>query len=100
MEAHSLSPLAPSFTVCHLVENLTLFHKAQADHVSSTKLSKVIAEKYEQMTENEKMYVVERLLDVREGDQGNLEFLTKWEGYSENEITWETIESFNGLLDE
>ena len=50
--------------------------------------------------ENEKEYVVEKLLAVREGDDGDLEFLTKWEGYTQDHNTWEKLEIFNGPLSE
>jgi hypothetical protein len=52
--------------------------------VSASKISKATAKKYQQLLENEKEYVVEKLLDVREGNGGDLEFLTKWEGYSQD----------------
>ena len=62
--------------------------KAQSDHVSASKISKAMAKKYQQLLENEKEYVVEKLLAVREGDGRYLEFLTKWEGYTQDHNTW------------
>ena len=68
------------------VSNILHIHqfKAQSDRVSASKISKATAKKYQQLLENEKEYVVEKLLDVREGNGGDLEFLTKWEGYSQD----------------
>ncbi len=43
---------------------------------------------------------MEKLLDVREGDGGDLEFLTKWEGYTQDHNTWAKLETFNGPLSE
>jgi chromobox protein 5 len=68
--------------------------------VSASKISKATAKKYQQLLENEKEYVVEKLLDVRECDGGDLEFLTKWEGYTKDHNTWEKLETFNGPLSE
>ena len=84
------------------VSNILHIHqfKAQSDRVSASKISKATAKKYQQLLENEKEYVVEKLLDVREGDGGDLEFLTKWEGYTKDHNTWEKIETFNGPLSE
>ena len=66
--------------------------------MSTLKISKETAEKYQQLLEDEKEYVVEKLLAVRECDNGALEFLTKWEGYSKDHRTWEKFETFNGPL--
>jgi hypothetical protein len=52
------------------------------------------------LLEGEKEYVVKELLDVRESDNGELEFLTKWEGYTDRHNTWERKETFNGNLSE
>ena len=43
------------------------------------------------MLEDEKEYIVEELLDVRQSNDGELEFLTKWEGYTNDHNTWEKI---------
>ena len=59
-----------------------------------------MAKNNQQLLENKKEYVVEKLLDVREGDGGDLEFLTKWEGYTQDHNTWEKLETFNGPLSE
>ena len=72
--------------------------KAQPCDVSTLKISKETAQKYQQLLEDEKEYVVEKLLAVRECDNGALEFLTKWEGYSKDHITWEKFKTFNGPL--
>ena len=74
--------------------------KAQSCDVSTLKISKETAQKYQQLLEDEKEYVVEKLLAVRECDNGALEFLTKWEGYSKDHSTWEKFETFNGPLHE
>ena len=68
--------------------------------MSTLKISKETAEKYQQLLEDEKEYVVEKLLAVRECENGELEFLTKWEGYTKDYNTWEKIETFNGPLSE
>ncbi len=68
--------------------------------VSSICISKATAKKYQQLLENEKEYVVEKLLAVREGDGGDLEFLTKWEGYTQDHNTLEKLETYNGPLSE
>jgi hypothetical protein len=39
-------------------------------------ITKATATKYRQLLENEKEYVVEKLLSVRERDDGDFEFLT------------------------
>ena len=84
------------------VSNILHIHqfKAQSDRVSASKISKATAKKYQQLLENEKEYVVEKLLAVREGDDGDLEFFTKWEGYTQDHNTWEKLETFNGPLSE
>lgn len=68
--------------------------------MSTLKISKETTEKYQQLLEDEKEYVVEKLLAVRECENGELEFLTKWEGYTKDHNTWEKIETFNGPLSE
>mgnify|MGYP006145102327 FL=1 len=70
------------------------------DESCSFKISEDIAQKYKQLLEGEKEYVVKELLDVRESDNGELEFLTKWEGYTDRHNTWERKETFNGNLSE
>ncbi len=84
------------------VSNILHIHqfKAQSDRVSASKISKATAKKYQQLLENKKEYVVEKLLDIREGDGGDLEFLAKWEGYIQDHNTWEKLETFNGPLSE
>ena len=52
------------------------------------------------MLKDEKEYVVEKLLAVRGCENGELEFLTKWEGYTKDHNTCEKIETFNGPLSE
>ena len=52
-------------------------------------ITKATATKYRQLLENEKEYVVEKLLSVRERDDGEFEFLTKWEGFIQDQNTWE-----------
>ena len=74
--------------------------QAQCYDVSALKISKETSEKYQQLLEDEKEYVVEKLLDVRECNNGDFEFLTKWEGYTEDQNSWEKIETFNGPLSE
>ena len=66
--------------------------------MSTLKISKETAEKYKQLLEDEKEYVVEKLLTVRVYENGELEFLTKWEDYTKDHNTWEKIETFNGPL--
>ena len=68
--------------------------------MSTLKISKETAEKYQQLLVDEKEYVVEKLLAVRECENGELEFLTKREGYTKDHNTWEKIETFNGPLSE
>ena len=72
--------------------------KAQSYDVSTHKISKETIEKYQQLLEVEKEYVAENLLVVRECENGELEFLTTWEGYTKDHNTWEKIETFNGPL--
>ena len=74
--------------------------KAQPYDVSTLKISKETSEKDQQLLEDEKEYVVEKLLAVRECENGELEFLTKWEGYTKDHNTWEKFETFNGPLSE
>ena len=68
------------------------------DDSCSFEISEDIAQKYKQLLEGEKEYIVKELLDVRESDNGELEFLTKWEGYTDRNNTWERKEAFNGNL--
>ena len=70
------------------------------DESCSFKISDDIAKKYKQLLEGEKEYVVKELLDVRESDNGELEFFTKWEGYTDCHNTGERRETFNGNLSE
>ena len=49
--------------------------KAQSCEVSTLKILKETVQKYQQLLEDEKEYVVEKLLAVRECDNGALEFL-------------------------
>ena len=63
-------------------------------------ITKATATKYQQLLENEKEYVVEKLLSVRERDDGDFEFLTKWEGFTQDQNTWEKMQTFNGPLSE
>jgi hypothetical protein len=74
-------------TVSNILHNHQF--KAQSDCVSASKISKATAKKYQQLLENETEYVVEKLLDIREANGGDLEFLTKWEGYTQDHNTWE-----------
>jgi hypothetical protein len=48
--------------------------------------SKMTAEQYQQLLEDEKEYVVEKLLAVRECGNGELKLLTKWKGYTKDHI--------------
>lgn len=41
------------------------------------------------------VYVVERVVDKRVTDDGKIEYLLKWQGYSESENTWEPVEHLN-----
>jgi hypothetical protein len=68
--------------------------------VQVSKITKATATKYQQLLENEKEYAVEKLLSVRERDDGYFEFLTKWEGYTQDQNTWEKMETFNVTLSE
>ena len=52
-------------------------------------ITKATATKYRQLLENENEYVVEKLLSVRERDDGDFKFLTKWECYTQDQNTWE-----------
>ena len=54
---------------------------------SIKKVLKDIAQKYQQLLEEEQEYDVDKLSDVRECDTGELEFLTLWKGYKD--CTWE-----------
>lgn len=63
-------------------------------------ITKATATKYRQLLENEKEYVVEKLLSVRECDDRDFEFLTKWEGFTQDQNTWEKMQTFNGPLSE
>ncbi len=74
--------------------------KAQCCDESMVKISKETAQKYQQLLEDEKEYVVEELLDVRQSNDGELEFLTKLKGYTDDHKTWEQIATFNILLSE
>ena len=51
--------------------------KAQSHDMSTLKISKERAEKYQQLLEDEKEYVVEKLLAVRGCENGELEFLQR-----------------------
>ncbi len=64
------------------------------------KISKETAQKYQQLLGDEKEYFVEELLDVRQSNDDELEFLTKWEGYTDDHNMWEQIATFNGPLSE
>ena len=59
--------------------------------MSTLKISKETAEKYQQLLEDEKEYVVEKLLAVRGCENGEL---------TKDHNTWEKIETFNGPLSE
>jgi chromobox protein 5 len=48
-------------------------------------------QKYQQLLEDKEEYAVEELLDVRHSNDGELEFLTKWEGYTNDHNTWEKL---------
>ena len=74
--------------------------KAQFWDERVVKISKETAQKYQQLLEDEKGYVVEELLDVRQSNDGELEFVTKWEGYTDDHNTWEKIATFSGPLSE
>ena len=77
---------------------IAVFHsiKATFDDVSINKVSKVVAQKYQQLLEEEQEYDMDKLLDVRECDTAALEFHTTWKGYKD--CTWEKIDKFNGPL--
>ena len=77
---------------------IAVFHsiKATFNDASIKKISKDVAQKYQQLLEEEQEYDVDKLLDVRECDTGELEFLTAWKGYED--CTWEKIDTFNGSL--
>ncbi len=81
-----------SFLLCSFISG--------GDDSCSFKISEDIVQKYKQLLEGEIEYVVKELLDVRESDNGELEFLTKWEGYTDCNNTWERKETFNGNLSE
>ncbi len=66
--------------------------------MSTLIISKETAEKYQQLLEDEKEYIVEKLLAVTECENGELEFLTTWEGCTKDYNTWEKIETFNRPL--
>ena len=57
---------------------ITVFHsiKATLDDASVNKMLKEVAQKYQQLLEEEQEYDVDKLSDVRECDTGELEFLT------------------------
>ena len=74
--------------------------KAQSDHASASTFSKVTTKKYQQVLDNKREYDVEKLLAIKQGDDGNLEFLPKWEGYTQDHNTWEKLETFNEPLSE
>ena len=61
---------------------IAVFHsiKATFDDARINKISKDIAQKYQQLLEEEQEYDVDKLSDARECDTGELEFLTTWEG--------------------
>ena len=42
---------------------------------------------------DEDIYVVERILDKRVLENGEIEYLLKWFGYDEDEATWEPEEN-------
>ena len=64
------------------------------------KISKETAQKYQQLLEDKKEYIVLELLDMRQSNDGELEFLTKLKGYTDDHKTWEQIATFNILLSE
>ena len=68
--------------------------------MSTLKISQETAEKNQQLLEDEKEYVVEKLLAVRECGNGELKFLTKWEEFTKGHNTWKKIETYNGPLSE
>lgn len=77
---------------------IAVFHsvKATSDGASVDEISKDVAQKYLKLLEEEQEYDVDKLSDVRECDNGELEFLTTWKGYVDS--TWEKIDCFNGPL--
>jgi hypothetical protein len=44
------------------------------------------------------VYIVERIVD-RKKFKGKVKYLVKWEGYPEDQNTWEPIENLNGVRD-
>jgi hypothetical protein len=49
------------------------------------------------LIENKKVYEVEQIISHRI-NKSKLEFKVRWKGYSENEDSWEPLESFDSLL--
>jgi len=43
--------------------------------------------------DSEEEYAVEKIIDKRMGKNKKFEYLLKWEGYDEEDNTWETVES-------
>ena len=55
--------------------------------------------------EEDEQYVVEKILDKKEADDGTFLYRVKWRGYSYEENTWEPIENLtddtgNGFIGE
>jgi hypothetical protein len=48
---------------------------------------------------SEEVYTVERILDKRKTLTGTLEYLIKWDGYENDESTWESIHKLRNVMD-
>ena len=44
----------------------------------------------------EDLFIVEKILKKKRTEDGELRYLVKWDGYAEEENTWEPPESFSG----
>lgn len=80
-----------TFFVHHLLYFCFGFIKSQSDDVSTFKILKEFAQKCKHFLEDKKYYIVEKVLALGEFNNGELEFLTKWEGYTKDQSTWENL---------
>jgi chromobox protein 1 len=47
---------------------------------------------------SEEEYIVEKVVGKRRTPNGKIEYLIKWEGYTEDEKTWEPIDNLNNIM--
>merc|ERR1711963_960059 len=57
------------------------------------RIEEIIVESEEEEDEDDAQYVVEKILDKKEAEDGTWLYRVKWRGYSYEENTWEPIEN-------